>query len=153
MEIITEREQKIGWQYFLDDKNKVLLDFSNCIDHKNLMLSDVQRLCDNATILKKKDEAYYIADDKYLPKAEMEKYLKETFLEFESGVIKSKTYCCLDHIGKYEDIAKTYHQLLEEIKLNKYKIVGIPKEKYINGKWNKEKEQEYVTKIMIPVKK
>ena len=42
MKIITENNQKIGWQYFLDGEKKVLLDFSKCVDHQNLMLSDVQ---------------------------------------------------------------------------------------------------------------
>ena len=98
------------------------------------------------------NNAYYLAGYKYLSKINAEQYLEETFLELESDIIESKTYCCLNHNGKYQDIKKTYQKLLKEIKLNNYQIVGIPREQYLNGRWNKENEEDNVTKIMIPIK-
>lgn len=151
MEIIIEKDYKIGFLCFLDDDKKVLLDFTKCFKHHSLMLSDVRFILNNATSLKKKNDAYYIKNYKYLPEEETENYLKKLFLEFESGKIKKQTYCCLNHYGKYEDIAKTYRKLLDMIKVNNYKIVGIPTERFLSGRWNKEKECDYVTKIMIPV--
>ncbi len=152
MEIIREKDYQIDWTCFLDDKNKVLLDFTKCMNHPNIMLSDIQTLCDNATVLKEKNDSYYIGNYKYLDKDTTEKYLKELFLEFETGVIKGRTYCCLNHYGKYANIAKTYQKLLETIKLNNYQIVGVPTERYLSGRWDKENENEYITQIMIPIK-
>ena len=151
MEIIIEKDYKVGFLCFLDDDKKVLLDFAKCFKQHNLMLSDVRFILNNATSLKKKNDAYYIKNYKYLPEEETEKYVRNLFLEFESGEIKEQTYCCLNHYGKYEDITKTYQKLLNMIKENNYKIVGIPTERFLSGRWNKGNETEYVTKIMIPV--
>ena len=73
MEIIREKDYQIDWTCFLDDKNKVLLDFTKCMNHPNIMLSDIQTLCDNATVLKEKNDSYYIGNYKYLDKDTTEK--------------------------------------------------------------------------------
>ncbi len=152
MEIIRKKDQEVGWDYFLDEQNKVLLDFTACSNHKNIMLSDIQTLCNKATSLKEQNGAYFIDDYEYLPKEKTEKYERALFLELESGVIKGQTYCCLNHYGKYRDIAKTYQKVLDFIKLNNCQIVGLPRERFLNGRWDKENEDDYVTKIMIPIK-
>ena len=40
---------------------------------------------------------------------------------------------------------------MNKIKEHKQKIIGIPMESFIAGRWNKDNEYEYVTNIMIPV--
>ena len=150
MELIKENDRETNFKFYLDDAKKVMLDFSQCFGEV-LRVSHVRYLCDNVTALEEKDDAYYIGDTKYLDKEETKKYLNEACNELSNSIIKGKTYLCIDHCGKYENINKTYKKILDEIKLKNYKIVGIPTEQYIDGSWNKENEKEYVIKIMIPI--
>lgn len=147
MKIIMERNRKTDNKFFLDGQKGVLLDFSK---KEDVRLFAVHYLCENVTALKEKNNAYYIDDSKYLDKDEMLKYLDEMFNELKDGVIKGKTYLCSDYCGKYSDIVETYKKILHEIRLNNYKIVGIPIEQYIDG--GPDREKDYVIKIMIPIK-
>ena len=147
MKIIMEQDRKTECKFFIDGEKGVLLDFSK---KENIMLFTARYLCDNLTSLEEKNNAYYIEDYKYLDKVEMRNYLEEISNELKNGVIKGKTYLCSEHCGKYSDIVQTYKQILDEIKLKNYKIIGIPIEQYIDGNSNKEND-DLVIKVMIPV--
>lgn len=147
MEIMIEKDRESNWKFFLDGEKGVLLDFSK----KNTMLFAARYLCDNVTALTMKNNAYYIDDYKYLDKDEMIKYIDETFDEIRNGVIKGHTYLCSEYHGKYSDIIQTYKQMLDEIKLKNYKIIGIPIEQYIDGSGYKE-NNDFVIKVMIPIR-
>ncbi len=151
MELIKEKDRKNNFEFFLDEKKKVMLDFSQC-NKQNLMLSHVHYLCDNVTSLEEKNDAYYIYDYKYLDKDELNNYLNEAFDEISNDLIKAQTYLCFNYCGTYTNINKAYKKMLKEIKVKNYKITGIPIEQYIDGRWNKENEKDFVIKIMIPIK-
>lgn len=139
------------FNYFIDCEKGIIVDISICLKDKNLMLSQVEKLCDNVTSLIKKDNDYYIGNSKYLSVDKVDKYIDEAFNEIGTDKAKNKNYLCLKHIGKYIDRCKTYEKLLNEIKSRNYIICGIPAEQYIIGIWNETDENKYETNIMIPV--
>ncbi|HPO50518.1 MAG TPA: MerR family transcriptional regulator [Spirochaetota bacterium] len=62
-----------------------------------------------------------------------------------------KTAACLYHKGPYKTLGKSYGILLEWIEKNGYKISQNPRESYIDGCWNKDSEEDWLTEIQIPV--
>ncbi|MGF0019829.1 MerR family transcriptional regulator [Sporofaciens sp. SGI.106] len=58
---------------------------------------------------------------------------------------------CIFHKGSYNTLHKSYAMLLQYIEENGYEICGNIRESYIDGVWNKESEQEWLTEIQIPV--
>lgn len=59
---------------------------------------------------------------------------------------------CIFHKGSYDTLHKSYAMLLQYIEENGYEICGNIRESYIDGVWNKETEEEWLTEIQIPVK-
>jgi len=60
---------------------------------------------------------------------------------------------CIYHKGSYADFPKTYASVLKYIADNGYEIIGNIREVYIDGVWNKEKEEDWLSEIEVPVKK
>jgi DNA-binding transcriptional MerR regulator len=58
---------------------------------------------------------------------------------------------CVLHKGPYASLPDAYNFMMEWIKDNHYDIVGLPRESYIDGIWNKEDEAEWLTEIQIPI--
>lgn len=64
-----------------------------------------------------------------------------------------ETKCiCIYHSGSYETIGKSYSRILKYIEDNKLKMNGYFRESYIDGIWNKENPEDYLTEIQIPIK-
>ena len=57
------------------------------------------------------------------------------------------------HKGSYETFAKSYAAVLNFIEENGYEICGNIRESYIDGVWNKEGPEEWLSEIQIPVRK
>ena len=60
---------------------------------------------------------------------------------------------CIYHKGSYRDFPKTYEVILLYIEENGYEICGNIRESYIDGVWNKDSEDEWLSEIQIPVVK
>lgn len=60
---------------------------------------------------------------------------------------------CIYHKGAYENLGKSYGTIIKYIEDNNYEIVECPRECYIDGIWNKEDINEWLTEIQIPIKK
>lgn len=60
---------------------------------------------------------------------------------------------CIFHKGSYSDFGRSYGAILKYIEDNDYEICGNIREKYIDGVWNKESEDEWLSEIQIPVRK
>lgn len=58
---------------------------------------------------------------------------------------------CIFHKGSYNSFASSYAKLLQFIEENDYEICGNIRESYIDGVWNKESEEEWLSEIQIPV--
>ena len=61
------------------------------------------------------------------------------------------TAVCIYHKGSYENLRDSYNIIIKYIETNGYKIVGNPRECYIDGCWNKENENDYLTEIQFPI--
>lgn len=63
------------------------------------------------------------------------------------------TVASVMHKGAYADLDAAYAFLFRWIEKNDYAITDSPRESYIDGIWNKEKESDWLTEIQIPVEK
>lgn len=60
---------------------------------------------------------------------------------------------CIYHRGSYNEFSRSYAAVLRYIEENGYEICGDIREKYIDGVWNKDTEEEWLSEIQIPVKR
>ncbi len=63
-----------------------------------------------------------------------------------------KKAACIYHRGPYENFGRTYSAVFKWIEDNNLEIIGQPRESYIDGCWNKEDPNEWLTEIQVPVK-
>ena len=59
---------------------------------------------------------------------------------------------CIYHRGHYESLGKSYAKIMKYIEDNNLEIKDYPRECYIDGIWNKENEEDWLTEIQIPIK-
>ncbi len=57
------------------------------------------------------------------------------------------------HRGSYSNIYETYEEIIRYIEDKGYEISGKIRESYIDGIWNKESEEDWLTEIQIPIMK
>ena len=82
-----------------------------------------------------------------------------TEMKEDSQILKFKRIkevpvaACVLHKGPYQKLGITYGHIFKWIEDNHYKIAGHPRESYIDGIWNKESEEDWLTEIQVPVKK
>lgn len=55
------------------------------------------------------------------------------------------------HKGHYDQIGEAYSFLMKYAKENGYKIAGLARESYIDGVWNKESVEEWLTEVQLPI--
>lgn len=122
--------------YFLADEKGIIKNFEKCNTNNKIMLSDIKHLLKIGPSLRDLDIKFY----------------DKSFDFFCGSNEKKQYYVCLKHIGSYESIKDTYDKLLANIKFNNKEICGLPMEQYINGRWNRESESDYLTVVMIPIK-
>ena len=60
---------------------------------------------------------------------------------------------CIYHKGSYNNLRDSYNIILKYIEDNGYEIIDNVRECYIDGCWNKDNEDDYLTEIEFPVKK
>lgn len=125
----------IGINCFIADEKGTIKNFENCDKNSKIMLSDVKYLLGIGPSVK-----------------ELNIEIKEEYYDsiFTSSK-KSQCYLCLKHYGSYNTIKATYNRLLKYIKFYNKKICGLPMEQYVNGRWNKNCESNYLTIVMIPI--
>ena len=61
------------------------------------------------------------------------------------------TAACIFHKGSYNNFSESYAAILRFIEENGYKICGNIRENYIDGIWNKDREEDWLSEIQIPV--
>lgn len=76
----------------------------------------------------------------------------------ESGSIKFRTLepvqaVCVYHRGAYERLGEAYAFAMNWLKENGYELSEQPRECYIDGVWNKENPERWLTELQFPVKK
>jgi effector-binding domain-containing protein len=55
------------------------------------------------------------------------------------------------HRGPYSSLRETYAFAYEWIKQNGYRAADNPRESYIDGIWNREDENDWLTELQIPI--
>lgn len=55
------------------------------------------------------------------------------------------------HKGPYSELSKAYAYAFKWIEENGYIAADNPRESYIDGIWNKESEEEWLTELQIPI--
>lgn len=60
---------------------------------------------------------------------------------------------CTYHKGSYEHLPEAYAYIMKYIEDNNYEIIEHPRERYIDGIWNKENEEDWLTEIQVPIRK
>lgn len=58
---------------------------------------------------------------------------------------------CLMHRGPYSTIGESYNALFTWIDANGYRAADHPRESYIDGIWNRDDPEEWLTEIQVPV--
>ena len=61
------------------------------------------------------------------------------------------TAACIFHKGSYSNFSESYAAILRFIEENGYKICGNIRDNYIDGIWNKDREEDWLSEIQIPV--
>lgn len=61
------------------------------------------------------------------------------------------TAACIFHKGSYSNFSESYAAILRFIEENGYEICGNIRENYIDGIWNKDREEDWLSEIQIPV--
>lgn len=87
---------------------------------------------------------------RYAQAVEKEGVENET-IKFER--LKPVNAVCIYHKGAYENLGEAYAFIMKYIEENGYEILEFPRERYIDGIWNKENVEEWLTEIQVPVKK
>ena len=65
---------------------------------------------------------------------------------------KVETAACVLHKGSYSDFPKAYAALLKWIDENGFELIDHPRESYIDGIWNKDSIDDWLTEIQFPVR-
>ena len=60
---------------------------------------------------------------------------------------------CVYHKGAYEKLGEAYGYILKWVEENGYEIAEPIRERYIDGMWNKEDVNEWLTEIQVPIRK
>ena len=64
-----------------------------------------------------------------------------------------ETKCvCIYHKGAYDELGKAYGKIMKYIEDQKLEIIDFPRECYIDGIWNKENVDDWLTEIQVPIK-
>ena len=82
----------------------------------------------------------------------VEKVGKETD-RIKFKMMDAITAVCIYHKGAYDNLRDSYNIILKYIEENNYEIVDYIRECYIDGCWNKDNEDDYLTEIQFPIKK
>ena len=59
---------------------------------------------------------------------------------------------CVLHKGSYNKFREAYTFIFKWIEDNNYEAIDNPRESYIDGIWNKENEEEWLTEIQVPIR-
>ncbi|MSA69810.1 MerR family transcriptional regulator [Holdemania massiliensis] len=78
--------------------------------------------------------------------------IKPNFDDVEFRKEPKVTAACALLQGSYDRFGEVYAALMQWIEDNHAEIIGEPRESYIDGIWNKESEEEWLTEVQFPIR-
>jgi DNA-binding transcriptional MerR regulator len=78
---------------------------------------------------------------------------KENFEDIVFKEIPAVTVVSVMHKGSYGDLRNAYAYAFDWVEKNGYRIADNPRENYIDGIWNKQSEEDWLTELQIPILK
>lgn len=79
--------------------------------------------------------------------------LKPDFDDIKFKKIESITAVSVMHKGAYAGLPRAYAFAFKWIEENGYAVADAPRESYIDGIWNKENEEDWLTELQVPIVK
>lgn len=70
---------------------------------------------------------------------------------FKFKILPETKALSIYHKGSYDTIGEAYAFLMKYAEQNGYTVTGRARECYIDGIWNKESEEEWLTEIQLPI--
>ena len=71
------------------------------------------------------------------------------FIKFKK--INTVKTVCIYHKRSYKTLSSAFCFILDYVNKNNLTIIDNPRERYIDGMWNKDSEEDYLTEIQIPI--
>ena len=75
------------------------------------------------------------------------------FDDFKFKEIEAVTAVSVLHKGTYANLGEAYAYIFKWIEENGYVAADNPRESYIDGIWNKENEEDWLTEVQVPIAK
>lgn len=81
-----------------------------------------------------------------------------TEMKEDTSLIKFKkikgveTAVCVLHKGSYDTLRNAYIFIFGWIKDNNYEVIDLPRESYIDGIWNRDSQEDWLTEVQVPVR-
>lgn len=75
--------------------------------------------------------------------------LSTNFIKFKK--LAKVNAVCVYHKGHYNAIGEAYGFIMKYIEENGYQVKDFPRERYIDGIWNKENPNDWLTEIQVPI--
>lgn len=72
-------------------------------------------------------------------------------IKFEK--LKPIKAACVYHKGSYDKLGEAYGYIIKWVEENGYEVAEPIRERYIDGMWNKEDVNEWLTEIQVPIRK
>ena len=75
----------------------------------------------------------------------------------ESDILKFKVLpaipkaLCMKHIGRYDKFYESFVEAFQYMEQHGYKLAGQPRTSYVDGVWNQEDPDKWLSVIQIPV--
>lgn len=79
--------------------------------------------------------------------------LKPDFDDITFKKIDPVTAVSVMYKGPYSELSQVYAFTFNWIEQNGYTVADSPRENFIDGIWNKEKESDWLTELQIPITK
>lgn len=76
---------------------------------------------------------------------------REDFDDIVFKEIPATTVVSVMHKGPYSTLRGAYGFAFDWVEKNGYQMAGSPRENYIDGIWNKESEEDWLTELQIPI--
>ena len=71
------------------------------------------------------------------------------FIKFKK--INTVKTVCIYHKRSYKTLSSAFCFILDYVNKNNLTIIDNPRERYIDGMWNEDNEEDYLTEIQIPI--